>query len=405
MTDQSLDRAALPGSTSDRLLTMIMGSLTRLRHGSLTLTTPSGHRHVFRGEQPGPDAQVDFVRLRTLRRALTGGVLGFCESYLDGDWTSPAIDKLVEFALLNEGSLGFKLDGGALKRWIGRIRQSFQRNSRAGSRRNIAYHYDLGNAFYRLWLDDSMTYSSAVFETGDETLEEAQAEKYRRLARLMDLQPGHSVLEVGCGWGGFAEVAARDFQAQVTGITVSKEQHAYAVDRLDRAGLQDRTDIQLIDYRDVPGQFDRIASIEMFEAVGEQYWPQFFQTLSARLKPGGKAALQIIFVDDALFPRYRRNDDYIRKYIFPGGMLAAKSALMPIIRQAGLRWAEEHSYGQSYAETLLRWDTRFQAAWPEIEQLNFDDRFKRMWELYLHVCAGSFRTGRIDVKQVLLEKA
>ncbi len=375
--------------------------------GSITFVFPDGSTERMQGPEPGPDCVFRIHRDRVARRFIMGGTLGFCESYLDGDWSSPDMECLFVWTLMNETRLSELLNGKRWYRALRSISHVLSPNDRRGAKRNIAYHYDLGNAFYEKWLDPSMTYSSALFDTaepGEDDLVPAQRNKYAALARQMDLQPGHSVLEIGCGWGGFAEFAAGEIGAKVTAITISREQHAFASERVQRAGLGDRVDIRLQDYREVEGRFDRVASIEMFEAVGEAYWPQFFSTLRDRLVPGGSAALQIITIDDGSFEEYRRKADYIQKYIFPGGMLPSQTALADQIRQAGLRLGDKTRFGMDYAHTLRLWNRRFQAAWPEIQQLGFDNRFKRMWEQYLMYCAAGFAVGTIDVVQLAVAR-
>jgi cyclopropane-fatty-acyl-phospholipid synthase len=285
------------------------------------------------------------------------------------------------------------------------MRHKAHANTRRGSRRNIAAHYDLGNAFYSQWLDPTMTYSSGVFERADMSLEEAQRNKWRKLAETLDLKPDHRVLEIGCGWAGFAIFAAQEYGCKVTGITLSQEQLAYARKTVEKAGLSDRIDIQLIDYRDVKGEFDRIASIEMFEAVGEEHWPAYFNVVRERLKPGGIAGLQIITIDEARFETYRTTPDFIQLYIFPGGMLPSPTALQAAATHQGLGFETVRTFALSYAETLRRWRERFEDCWPSISTMGFDERFKRMWEYYLASCEGGFRAGAIDVGQFRLTRS
>ncbi len=383
----------------------MLRSADRFVVGGLDLTLPDGSVHRFRGQQPGPVGVLHIHRYRAVRRLIQDGMLGFNEAYLVGDWSSPDIATLAEVTLLNEQQFHFSIDGSRLGRLAGRVRQSVQRNSKAGSKKNISYHYDLGNDFYQVWLDRSMTYSAALFgDAEDQDLEGAQERKYAALAAELDLSPGQSVLEVGCGWGGMAEHLGRTHDGPVTAITISKEQYLYARARIARAGLSHKVDIQLVDYRDVRGQFDRVVSIEMFEAVGEAYWPTYFQTLAGLVKPGGRGAFQIITVADDLFARYRRGDDYIRKYIFPGGMLPSLAALAPVYQQAGWRHHGTTLFGPDYARTLGLWNQQFQAKWPEVQALGFDETFKRLWEQYLLVCEGSFRTRRTDVAHLVLNR-
>jgi cyclopropane-fatty-acyl-phospholipid synthase len=285
-----------------------------------------------------------------------------------------------------------------------RLRHWLRGNSKRQARKNIAYHYDLGNDFYRLWLDDSMTYSSALFRSGQESLERAQEQKYAQLVDSLGLSEGDHVLEIGCGWGGFAEYAAGKRGLRVTGLTISQAQHDYAVERMQRAGLSDRVEIRMQDYRDAPGTFDGIASIEMFEAVGEEYWPAYFNTLRDRLKPGGRATLQVITVPDSRFEDYRKNVDFIQKYIFPGGMLISPSRLRQEGVRAGLSTEGSIEFGESYSQTLRRWHEMFTDRWDQIQRLGYDARFRRMWDFYLTGCAAAFHTGVCDVTQVTLRR-
>jgi cyclopropane-fatty-acyl-phospholipid synthase len=279
------------------------------------------------------------------------------------------------------------------------------RNTKAGSRKNIHAHYDLGNAFYAAWLDDSMTYSAGIYAPGDDDLRSAQQRKYRALAERIGIRRGDSVLEIGCGWGGFAEYAAREMGCTVTGLTISREQHDFAVARIAAAGLSDRVTIRMQDYRDERGVYDRIASIEMFEAVGEQYWATYFRQLHDRLKPGGTAGLQVITIKDESFAFYKKEIDFIRHYIFPGGMLPTPSHLHALGQRFGLPLVSERIFGLDYARTLADWRERFHAAWPNLTSMGFDERFRRMWEYYLSYCEAGFRSGNIDVRQVVFAKA
>ncbi|HYN39432.1 MAG TPA: cyclopropane-fatty-acyl-phospholipid synthase family protein, partial [Rhodospirillales bacterium] len=319
-------------------------------------------------------------------------------------WDSPDLTTLMELAALNEASIGDLAVGSSLVLLIHRLRHRLRENTQRGSRRNISSHYDLGNDFYAHWLDDGMTYSSALFATPEQPLRHAQDAKYGRLADLLDLRADQHLLEIGCGWGGFAERVAAAPGCRVTGVTLSAQQAAFARERVRAAGLEQRVTIQLQDYREVPGRFDRIASIEMFEAVGEAYWPTFFAVLRDRLVSGGIAAMQVITIEEARFGAYRRGADFIQHYIFPGGMLPTVSALSREIGRAGLRLTDRMTFGNSYALTLARWQSRFQKGWPQIRALGFDERFKRTWEYYLAYCEAGFRAGSIDVCQLRIEK-
>ncbi|NJC42337.1 cyclopropane-fatty-acyl-phospholipid synthase [Brevundimonas alba] len=374
--------------------------------GRLTVLLPGGARHVLEGTEPGPAATFDVHNYRFAGRVFASGDIGFAEGYMAGEWDTPNLAVLIEALARNQDNFRRLTGGHPVMKAVHWLSHRMNRNSRSGSRKNIHAHYDIGNAFYAAWLDPSMTYSSARFSRLDMTLEAAQREKYAALARSMDLRRGQSVLEIGCGWGGFAEFAAREVGARVTGITISREQFDFARQRLFNAGLSEKADIQLIDYRDVTGRFDRVASIEMFEAVGEEYWPAYFGKIHDVLEPGGRAGLQIITIEDAVFEGYRRRTDFIQKYIFPGGMLPSERALQPVVTAAGLSWRTVDRFGQDYADTLRLWDERFQAAWDGIRAANgFDERFRRLWRFYLAYCEAGFRIGRTDVIQLGLSRA
>ncbi|MQX36915.1 class I SAM-dependent methyltransferase [Roseospira navarrensis] len=378
----------------------------RLRRGRLTLIRPDGRRRVYGGREPGPDATVLMRSPVTARRLLLGGAVGFGQSFVDGLWDTPDLESVLKLALVNNDHLSIARLGSKGGRLVHALRHRRNANTRAGSRRNIAYHYDLGNTFYGAWLDPSMTYSAALWARPDDSLTEAQANKYRRMCRDLDLKPGQHVLEIGCGWGGFAEVAAGEFGARVTGITLSREQLAYARARMQKAGLADRVAFEFIDYRDVQGRFDAIASIEMFEAVGEAHWPVYFDTLRERLKPGGRAALQVITIDESRFEDYRRGADFIQTYVFPGGMLPTKTHLRAGLTDAGLTVADERAFGPDYGRTLGLWRGAFEAAWPDIlaSDTGFDERFRRLWLYYLGYCKAGFEHGSIDVVQVRADR-
>ncbi len=374
--------------------------LKRIRHGQMTVVTPSGRRVSHAGAEAGPETTLMLHSWRALRRVMAGGATGFAEGFMAGDWSSPNLPLLVELLALNADQLGRLDSGSALGRLLRRMTHRGNRNTHDGSRRNIAFHYDLGNAFYERWLDSGMQYSSAI-RRGEESLEAAQLYKLDRIGELLALSGGESVLEIGCGWGAVSERLAAAGSA-VTGVTLSAEQLAYASDRLAATGLA--ADLRLQDYRDVGGRFDRIVSIEMIEAVGEEYWPAYFNTLRDRLKPGGRAVIQAILIADDRFDEYRRNPDFIQTYIFPGGMLLTRTAMRKEAEAAGLVLGHEELHGQSYAWTLAEWRSRFHAAWSAIEPMGFDARFRRMWDYYLAYCEGGFRAGMIDVGLYVLER-
>lgn len=396
-----------PGAESARtprgaaLLLRLLGS--NWRSGRLTVLLPNGETHRLQGPEAGPSAVLQIKDYRFARRVLANGDIGFAEGYMAGEWDSPDLATLLETLVDNYDHIRRLFDGNPLMIAVNWVSHRLRRNSRRGSRKNIHAHYDLGNAFYATWLDPSMTYSSARFTPSATDLQAAQTEKYASLARLMDLRPGQTVLEIGCGWGGFAEFAAREVGAQVTGVTISQEQHDFARQRLFEAGLADRADIRLMDYRDVQGRFDRVASIEMFEAVGREYWPTYFDKVRSVLEPDGRAGLQIITIQEALFDEYNLRTDFIQKYVFPGGMLPSEERLAPVLDKSGLRQTNIERFGLDYAETLKQWENRFMAAWPEIRRMGgFDERFHRLWRFYLAYCQAGFRTRRTDVVQLVL---
>ena len=385
-----------------RYLAQVRRVLAGLGAGRLEVILPDGRSFVAEGAEPGPQAVLRLRDNDVFARLIREGELGFCDAYLDGDWETPdlmAFLDLIQLPQNNRVNDGFP--GMGLVRAYERMRHWLRGNSKAQARRNIAYHYDLGNEFYGLWLDESMTYSSALFTTGRETLAQAQAAKYQMMLDRIGAKPDDHLLEIGCGWGGFAEHAARAGM-RLTCLTISKEQRDYALARIAQAGLAERVEIKLQDYRDERGQYDGIASIEMFEAVGEPYWPAYFETVRNGLKPGAKANLQIITVPDSRFAGYRKSVDFIQKYIFPGGMLPSPSALVAQIAQAGLRHEGSVEFGRSYSRTLRLWHGDFNRHWPEVAAMGFDERFRRMWNFYLCSCAGAFEGGNCDVTQITM---
>ncbi len=373
--------------------------------GAMTFVLPDGREIRLQGESPGPEARLVVRDYNFMNRTLRWGTIGFGEGYMAGEWETPELSTLLQVLALNFARFERVAFGNPLITVLNAVQHALRGNSRAGSKRNIHAHYDLGNEFYARWLDATMTYSSARFERPGEPLSEAQKRKYRTLCEGMGLAPDHHVLEIGCGWGGFAEFAAKNVGARVTGITISEEQYRFARERIFREGLAERADIRLVDYRDVDGKFDRVASIEMFEAVGERYWPTYFDKIRDSLGPAGRAGLQIITIRDELFDHYRRRPDFIQKYIFPGGMLPSEARLRAETERAGLAWAGVTRFGSNYADTLAEWRRRFEAAWDEIRRLGFDERFRKLWAFYLSYCEAGFRTERTDVVQLNLAKA
>jgi cyclopropane-fatty-acyl-phospholipid synthase len=378
--------------------------VSRLQEGRLDFVLPDGRRFRAEGLRPGPVAEITIHNPDTFARLVREGDLGFCDAYLDGWWSTPDLQAFMDVVHMGNNDVYDGYPGLGLLRAFEKARFWWQSNSKGQARKNIAYHYDLGNDFYRLWLDETMTYSSALFHTGQESLEHAQEQKYASMVDLMGAIPGDHVLEIGCGWGGFAEYAAKERGLRVTGLTISQAQYDYAVDRIAKAGLSDRVDFKLQDYRDERGTYDGIASIEMFEAVGERYWPVYFDTLRENLKPGKHATLQIITVPDKRWQVYKRGVDFIQKHIFPGGMLPCPAALKTEIARAGLHLKGSVEFGKSYSQTLRRWHEMFNDRWPDAAHMGFDDRFRRMWNFYLTSCASTFQGGNCDVTQITVTK-
>lgn len=386
------------------LVKAVLRIALHIRSGEITAVMPDGQAVLFKGTQPGKSGVIVVNDYAFAKRLVTAGGTGMGEAYMEGLWDSPDLATFLEVVAENSQYLRQYFHGKGWARMLGRLVHFLNRNSKTGSKKNIEYHYDLGNAFYRQWLDPTMTYSSAKFTSPDQPLDEAQRNKYLSLINEAEIGPDHTVLEIGCGWGGFAEFAAKEVGCKVTGITISKEQLEFARRRMQENQLNEKVDIQYIDYRDVQGQFDRVASIEMFEAVGEQYWPSFFGKVHDVLKSGGQAGLQIITIADEFFDDYRKSADFIQRYIFPGGMLPSPTALAEQVRNVGLEWKHNVNFGTDYARTLHLWRERFVEAWPDIQPLGFDERFRRMWHLYLGYCEAGFNAGTIDVTQVALRR-
>ena len=387
-------------------LTLRQRLLQRLaRHanvGQISIMWPDGSRWNHVGAAPGPDAELHLHRDRAVTRLALGGDVGFAESYIDGDWDSPDLFRLLAFGVANLEPMDGIFTAKLVNAFWNRCRHALRANTLKGSRRNIAFHYDLGNEFYSHWLDRTMSYSSALFVDHNEDLDAAQHEKYCRLAEAVGLQQESRVLEIGCGWGGFAETAIRDYGSYVVGLTLSTEQRNFAQERLQKAEFNEQAEIRLQDYRDVSGLFDAVISIEMFEAIGEENWPTYFEKLRSVLRPGGKVGIQVITINEDRYHAYRDRPDFIQKYIFPGGMLPSPEQFEKTATTAGFEIGDRFFFGASYAETLRRWHERFEAQWPAIENLGFDKRFYRMWRYYLAYCEAGFQSGPLNVVQYTL---
>jgi cyclopropane-fatty-acyl-phospholipid synthase len=406
MTTTTAPRRVLP-ETAPAAARAVFRLLQSLRQGMLDVQLPDGSQTRFGHPHAPADEPRAAIRLEdwsVCSAALRSGDIGFAEAYIEGRWHTPDLVALLRLFIANREAVESVIYGTWWGSLAYRIKHLLNRNSRTGSRKNIHAHYDLGNPFYRLWLDETMNYSSAWFggDLGQPTAEAQQAKVRRALAEC-GIRPGERLLEIGCGWGALAETAASEFGARVTGVTLSTEQLAYAQQRLAARGLADRADLRLQDYRDLPdGPFDAIASIEMFEAVGREYWGSFFSTLHRKLKPGGRACLQTITIRDDLFERYVRSTDFIQQYIFPGGLLPSPGAFRTEAAKAGFDVANELAFGTDYAETLRRWRLRFLAREREVLALGFDARFVKIWEFYLAYCEAAFATGNTDVMQFTL---
>ena len=381
-------------------------ALLSAKTGKVSFTLPDQRQIIFDKQDGGPEAEIEIHDYAFAKRSIAGGDVGFAESYIDQQWSTPDLTAVLRyfgdnFDAVGNGDLA---RGKKTVRFMNMIRHFLNRNSKSGSKRNIYSHYDLGNAFYGKWLDPSMTYSSALYANPDMGLEDAQFAKYEGICDILKPDADSRLLEIGCGWGGFAEHVAKEYGAHITCLTISPAQRDYVVKRIADAGLADRVDIRLEDYRDHQGQYDGIASIEMFEAVGEAYWPSYFAKISEVLKPRARAALQIITIDDDLFQSYRKRADFIQHYIFPGGMLPSEIALKSQLSAASLTYDSVNYFGPDYARTLREWSTAFNSKWAEISPLGFDEQFRRMWNFYLSYCEAGFDGGRINVGQFAISK-
>lgn len=399
---ESLRSGARVGGTP-LALHLLLYMFRGIRIGSLDVRLPNGTLRHFQGSEPGPHGQLLLHDAGIVRHVLGGGEVGFGDAYLAGCWDSPDLSQLLIVMYLNEPYYKGPFEFNPLGRLYGYLQHRRRANSRAGARANIEHHYDLGNDFYRLWLDDTLAYSSAVYETPAQSLHEAQLNKFRLMAERLQLQPGQHLLEIGSGWGGFAIFVAQTYGCRVHSITLSGEQLNEATRRAEAAGVADRVRFELRDYRDVVGQYDRVVSIEMYEAVGEAYWPGYFAAIEKALKPGGRAAIQGITINEKIFDQYRGKRDFIQKYIFPGGMLSPPAHFQQLAQAAGLQPQDPRYYATDYADTLAAWHQRVLAVRERVVQ-RFDERFLRMWRYYLSYCECGFRVGSIDLMQISLVK-
>jgi cyclopropane-fatty-acyl-phospholipid synthase len=399
--DRAALRDALAAGGLPRPARALFAILSRLRHGRLEIVAPGGQSFTFPGAVPGPDALLALEDWDVCAAILRRGDIGLAETFLAGRWTTPDLPALLSVAALNDGVLERANRSRLWSAVLRRLHRLCGVRARAASRRNVHARHDLGNDFYLRWLDATMTYSSAWF-AGDfsRSLEDAQLQKYERILRLLDPRPGSRVLDVGCGWGGFAEYAARTRGCNVHGVTVSRRQLEFARARIRDAGLSERVAFELRDYREVQGNYDHVVSIEMYETLGERHWPAYFRILRERLKPGGRAVVQAITIADERFARYRSSTDFIRQFILPVALLASPSRFRALAEGAGLTVHSSHAFGMDYAETLRRWNRRFTQAWPQMRAQGLDERFLRLWSFYLSHCEAGFRSRSTDVLQV-----
>jgi cyclopropane-fatty-acyl-phospholipid synthase len=384
---------------ADILLTTLSG----IKYGELRLTTPDKEVITFKGKESGPAADITINDWKMAKRALTHGDVGFAEDYIERNWETSNLPALLTMCTMNITELDHFFHGKWFTRLVFALRNFLRSNTKKGSKKNIRAHYDLGNDFYQLWLDKTMTYSSAYYG-GEENLplEKAQEKKYQAILDKLAGKKGEHILEIGCGWGGFAEHAAKQGY-RVTGLTLSKQQTEFARDRMKKAGLSDLVEIKILDYRDAEGKYDHIVSIEMFEAVGEKYWPFYFEAISRLLKKGGRAVIQTITIDDNIFEDYRKRSDFIQQYTFPGGALPSKERFIAEVKKAGLNFKSAIAFGQDYVTTLKKWLEKVEERIAEIRNLGYDEEFLRSWRFYLSYCIAGFTTKRTDVMQAELE--
>ena len=391
---ESLPSSSEPTWFEKRFIHYLSAYLSECK-GTLHLSLPSGHTESFGNGKPRVDVQLS--NFRPIAKLFFGGINGWSESYIAGEWTSSDLTALIKWGLAHEEQLKGLAKARLFTNFMHNVYHWRRDNSRSGSRKNIAAHYDLGNDFYQPWLDQSMTYSAALYSPEHRSLYDAQINKYNRIIELLDAKKDDHVVEVGCGWGGFALQASQAHDLRVHGITLSKEQLKWAQNKIANAQLNDRVHLSLTDYRDLHQQYDAVVSIEMFEAVGERHWDTYFQTLKRILKPDGQAVLQIITIDDERFHSYRKQADFIQRYVFPGGMLPSVEKLQEKFAQHGFKLKEKQLFGKDYAETIREWRRDFENAWQEIKPQGFDDNFYRLWQYYLAYCEGGFDYGSIDV--------
>ena len=403
--NRDLSNKTLQKKNRSRLNKYIFKKWTKyIYSGELEILWPDGTKWSNKGNVSGIKASIVVNNSRFVRRCLFGGAIGFADSYIDGDWETPDLTKVISLGIANEAALLSPWTKYQPSLLLNKLKHALNANTYAGSKRNIANHYDLGNEFYQAWLDNSMTYSSGIFNNTHTTLAESQNEKYKQIAEITGINHGDNILEIGCGWGGFSIYAAKNFGCRVTALTLSRRQAEWAKSWVSKEKLTEYIDILVKDYRDIKDTYDRIVSIEMFEAVGEFYWEKYFTNIRQNLVQGGTAGLQVITIDNSRLDKYRSNPDFIQLRVFPGGMLPSEEAITQATVNSGLNIALKNRFASSYALTLKEWRERFLTAWPYIEQQGFDQKFNRLWTYYLSYCEAGFLSGTISVGQYRLEK-
>lgn len=393
--NHEIKNLSIPGEAK-----VILNSLSKIEFGSIDIISPEGMHFKYVGKKPGPSTDLNISNWNVFAEILNKSDIGLAETYINNHWNSNSIDQLIELAILNESVLSKAFIGNLHKIIFYRLKHEARENTKSGSKSNIKAHYDLGNSFYSLWLDTTMTYSSALFSHMNEDLSQAQNNKYQSMLNLVGAKPGDHIVEIGCGWGGFLEHAAKQ-GIHVTGITISDEQYQFAKARIERLNLQEFAKVKICDYRDLEGQFDHAVSIEMIEAVGEKYWDSYFSLFKRVLKPGGKFAIQAITMNDKNFDSYRKGTDFIQQYVFPGGMLLSPKTIDRMLDKHEYQKIDQIFFGLDYAKTLNIWFNSFIQELDKVKTFGFDDQFIRLWNFYLKYCEGAFNSKRIDVTQVV----
>ena len=382
---------------------IFLKGIKKFPYGSLQIEWPDGKSQKIDAIHKGPNAKLKIVDSNVVREIIQGGSIKFAELYISKRIITNNLTNLMHYCALNndQAEETFKI---TIFRYLYNKYLHFKnKNTKIQAKKNISHHYDLGNQFYKYWLDKSMTYSSAIFNGKNDNLELAQNNKYQKLADLSSIKKGDNILEIGCGWGGFSEFLAKNYDCQITALTISREQFKFTTERMEKANLTSKVKVVFCDYRNIKGQFDKVLSIEMFEAVGREYWKIFFEKIKTILKPNGNVGLQLITIDDKIYNVYKNNPDFIQKYIFPGGMLPSVEVLKNIIENTSFRINSINSYSNDYAKTLNIWNKEFNRNWTKIEKLGFDERFKLLWNYYLSYCEGGFLSKNIDLKQINLK--